>query len=273
MSKEDTIVEDVNIDAGDGEDTPAAPEYSKAEQEALKHGWKPKDNWEGSDDDFISAPEFNRRAELFDKIASQGRQLKQIDSKYNQVLSLQAKLTEKAREQAIKELMEQKTAAYANEEFAKVVEIDEQIAAEKSTPVIETPTAPADSPEFLEWAKENSWYTTDPDLAELADTYGLAYGNKQAAAGRDVSTISMEELLNHVDKKMKPILNKPAPSAQPAVEAGSRGVGQRGSKKSFTEKDLTQDQKTIMRDIIKHDPSFTKEMYIESLVEIGELTK
>lgn len=254
----------------------APVEYTAAEQEAMKHGWKPQTEWEGDEDDFISAPEFNRRAELFDKIARQSRDLKQIDAKYNQLIKMQSKIAEKAKEETIKELMEQKTEAYAREDFSKVVELDEKIAEEKNATVL--PEAPSNTvdPHFTAWTQENTWYENDADLADLADAFGMAYGQKEIKKGRDPNSITMDEVLAHVDSKMKPHLNvSPARGTKaPAVEGASKSAGKRPAKKAaFTEADLSEDQKVIMNDIIKSDPSFTKEMYIESLVQIGELTK
>lgn len=244
--------------------------HSPAETEALKHGWKPEDSWEGEAEDFISAPEFNRRAELFDKIARQSRDLKQVDSKYNQLMEMQTKIAEKAKSAAIEELMEQKAEAYAAEEFTKVVELDEKIAVEKNTVVAPVPT-PEKNPEFESWAQNNEWYAADTELADLADAFGNAYGNRQKANGY---VPTMEEVLAHVDSKMKPHLKPTRTTAAPAVEGASKSIGKRGPKKSgFTKKDLSPDQKEIMNDIIKTDPEFTEQMYIDSLIEIGELTK
>jgi len=276
---EEAKVEDVEINL-EAEVTEAVVEveHSPAESEALKHGWKPQDDWEGNDEDFISAPEFNRRAELFDKIARQGRDLKQIDSKYNPLMQMQGKIAEKTRKDTIAELMEAKTEAYANEDFSRVVELDEQIAVEKfNSTYIPPDAAPAQAnPEFVVWANDNPWYESNAEMAELADAFGAAYGNKEVANGRNPQSISMEEVLAHVNKKMQPMLKStPSRGSKPsAVEGAGKSAGKRGTKKgAFSEGDLSVDQKTIMYDIMKSDSTFTKEMYIDSLVEIGELTK
>jgi cytochrome c556 len=55
-----------------------APQRSDIETRALEMGWRPKEEFEGSEDDFIDAKEFVRRKPLFEKIEHQSKELKQI---------------------------------------------------------------------------------------------------------------------------------------------------------------------------------------------------
>jgi hypothetical protein len=53
-------------------------ELSPDEQRAMEHGWRPKEEWEGDPEDWVSAREFNRRGELFARIAKYGNENKEM---------------------------------------------------------------------------------------------------------------------------------------------------------------------------------------------------
>lgn len=247
--------------------------YTAAEQQAMKHGWKPQENWEGSKDDFITAPEFNRRAELFDKIARQSKEIKEVKDQFTKLAAHQSKVAEKAKQEVLEALKEEKIKAYADEDFEKVVEIDEKIAVERNTEIPEVNKQP--DPAFDEWAARNEWYSNDTELTELADALGIAYGNAQVKKGRSADSITMDEVLTYVDSKMKKHISTNAQERAPsAVESATKSPSKRSTKSSkpkFTAKDLNNDQLELMRGIIKADPLMTEAAYIEELVKIGEL--
>ena len=54
-----------------------APELSPIEQKALEMGWRPKEEFEGEEADFIDATEFVRRKPLFEKIDTVGKELRE----------------------------------------------------------------------------------------------------------------------------------------------------------------------------------------------------
>ena len=57
---------------------PETPELSPIEQKAISMGWRPKDQFEGDEEEFIDAKEFVRRQPLFDRIENQNKQLKNV---------------------------------------------------------------------------------------------------------------------------------------------------------------------------------------------------
>ena len=52
------------------------PTLSPIEEKAIQMGWRPKDQFEGDEEEFIDAKEFVRRQPLFDRIENQNKQLK-----------------------------------------------------------------------------------------------------------------------------------------------------------------------------------------------------
>lgn len=250
------------------------PEYSEVELEARKHGWIPKDDFDGEDDDFISAAEYNRRAELFGKIASQKRDIDTIRGTVKQLVEHNRKLEKATREKTIKELQAQKTAAYEQEDFGKVVEIDEQIAQERqANEVVEQKPEPSatnqPNPALEAWKGNNRWYEEDSELAGDADAFAISYIQRQRKQGTQPTT---EEVLQYVDKKMKPMLVRGNNNHVSAVEgAGRSRKPKKQGKKTFTKADLNDTQLELMRGIMRADSEMTEKEYIEQLAAIGEL--
>ena len=59
-------------------DTPEQKEPTEIEKRAIEMGWRPKEEFNGDEADFIDAGEFVRRKPLFDKIEDSSRQIKQL---------------------------------------------------------------------------------------------------------------------------------------------------------------------------------------------------
>ena len=75
---------DTNLENNTPDNTEQKPvEYSKIELEAMEMGWRPKEEFNGEEDDFIDAKEFVRRKPLFDKIDSTTRELKQFKKAFD----------------------------------------------------------------------------------------------------------------------------------------------------------------------------------------------
>ena len=53
-------------------------QHTEVELRAMEMGWRPRDEFSGEDDDFIDAKEFVARKPLYDKIAQQSKQLKNV---------------------------------------------------------------------------------------------------------------------------------------------------------------------------------------------------
>src|SRR5690349_8946842 len=61
---------------GQGEQPPK--EYTAIEQKAMEMGWRPLEEFEGAEEDFVDAKEYVGRKPLFDKISTQSREVKQL---------------------------------------------------------------------------------------------------------------------------------------------------------------------------------------------------
>lgn len=261
---EEVVVEEV-------EEVVEAPQPTESELAALNKGWKPKDEWEGEDSDFVSAAEFNRRGELLGKIVNQNRKLQQLEDAVENMKGHHEKVREREYERALSSLKSRKKEALDNEEHDTVIEVDEAINDLRQSQETDNQAQnqPATSATFNSWAGDNSWYNSDQELTPIADGMARSFVSRN-------QNVSEQEVLDHVSKEIKaryperfgiPPVRRPKAAA---VEGGRASPSRRGSAK-FTVKNLDSSQKEIMRNLVRAG-ALTEEQYIKDLVDIGELS-
>ena len=86
-------------------------EVSPVQEEALAQGWVPKDEYEGDPDRWVDAGEFVRRGELFRKIESQSKELKDVRKALAELAKHNSKIREVEYARAIEGLKAQKKEA------------------------------------------------------------------------------------------------------------------------------------------------------------------
>lgn len=234
-------------------------QYTAIELEAIDQGWIPKEEFDGDPDKFIDAPEFVRRGELFRKIESQSRELKQVRQAIEALKVHNSKVEEAAYQRALKSLQEARKQAFLDGEHDKAFAIEEQIENVKAEKEQIAKTVPqvedtAYTQQFQEWVARNSWYETDELMRGAADTLGVKLHNEG---------LSPEEVLRRVEatirKRFASEFRKPAADRENAVEASSRSGGK--SSERFT---MSDDERQIMKSIVATGVMTEKE-YIEQL--------
>lgn len=263
---DDEIV--VNDVPNDG-DTPPVENNPKAsvsayEDTAREMGWRPKDEWEGDPDKWRDAREFVDRGELFSKIDTMGKELKETRKALKMLQEHHSKVKETEYKRAVEELkglQKQHLESGNADEYIKTTDLLTDLKAEqKAREVFEesVPQQPVGlDPRFVSWTKENSWYERNPEMHEYADTIGEGYAKRHPG-------IDPTEVLRYVTKEVKlrykdhfenPNRNKPS-----AVEgSGNKPTGK--SKDSF---ELTDDEKKVMNTFLRQG-LVTKETYIEQV--------
>ena len=235
-------------------------EYTPIELEAIDQGWIPKEEFDGDPDKFIDAPEFVRRGELFRKIESQSRELKQVRQAIEALRVHNTKVEEAAYQRALKALNEQRKQAFLDGEHEKAFALEEQIEnvkAEKAQ-ITQSQVQPVVDNEytqqFQEWVARNSWYESDELMRGAADTLGVKLHNEG---------LSPAEVLKRVEatiRKRFAIDNrKPAAERDNAVEASSRSGGKPSEKFSMSD-----DERQIMKSIVATGV-MTEDEYIKQL--------
>jgi len=239
---------------------PQTPEYSEIEQRALEMGWRPKEEFNGDEADFIDAGEFVRRKPLFDKIENSSREVKQLRKAFDALKQHYTTVKDAEYNRALTALKNARREALSAGDGDRFETIDDEIkrveveaAQIQSVGVVEE--APQVHPEFAAWTNRNPWYTSEKHMKVFADELG----NKLGARG-----MTPREVLAEVEKAVKAefphkFRNSNKDSA-PDVDSSAP----RGSKRdTFV---LSEQEERVMNTLIRSDPkTFTREKYIAEL--------
>ena len=259
----------------------------QTQKEARIFGWVPKEEFRGSDDDWVDAEVFVKRGKEINPILRKNNELlmKKLDEKAKEIDSIKASVEEFKKFQ--KESFERKTAEYEisiaelkskkREAIAEgngdaVVDIDDQIdslkeaqreaKAEAKAKAEVPPTAQAsipDDPELQSWLGRNQWFGPDTEMTDVANGLG-------ASVRRQFPHLTGRDFLDKLDDKVKEYFphkftgNKSKGSA--VDSSGSvRGSGSSG-KKSYD--NLPADAKQACDRFIKNGWIKSKQEYIDS---------
>lgn len=246
-------------------------EYTDDEVNAMKHGWKPKEEYDGPPDNWRSAREFNERGELYERINSQSKQIDTLKRSVDQMAVHERKRYDTLLDQEIQRLNNEKVEAYRNEEFERIPDIDNKInekrqEQQQAQQVDTTNQMPQeDISAYQAWTANNSsWYGPDIELTVEADNYFDQF--TRSFPGR-----SLKEGLEFVDKKMRSKVTKPNKDIVLDTETTDRASSSgRGKSKKPTVANLSPEQKEIMNGYVR-SKIMTEQEYIDELVAIGEL--
>jgi hypothetical protein len=257
MSLENTPAE------GTPQETTPPREYSAIEVKAIEQGWIPKEDFDGDESEFIDAPEFVRRGELFSKIEKQSKELKAVRQALDAFRQHHSKVKEMEYERALKTLKEARREATATGDHERALALEDKIdevKAEKeaisretqATQVVEEDTY---TPQFESWVSRNEWYETNRVMRKAAD----ALGKELHEEG-----YSPAEVLSMVEKEIrKEFAHKFA-----GPKAGARVNAVEGSTRGTAVKDdlqMTSEEIEIMRKIVAVTPGYTEADYKKEL--------
>lgn len=256
------------------------------EARASDGGWRPQEEWQGEEDEWIDARTFNKNGEFMDRIKSQTSQLRGQDKKISKLeTSIQnlaehnKKIDEVAFKKALNELKGLKRDALDIGDNDQVVEIDDQINDLKSIqkeadqPNIEEPQENI-NPEVVDWIEQNNWYKTDTMLRGAADALTLeivqAYPelrNSPSEVLKKVEVRMKEEFPSKFGKTTR------RGSVQTVSEPGQADETNRskGSGKKFTSKHLNEMQMQMGKTFVETGAMKNLNEYASQLAEIGEL--
>lgn len=209
MSEEVEVV----VDSGEGTKIPGEeqgssmqpdnkPEVSEYEEEARNSGWRPKDEWQGDPNKWRPAKEFVERGELFGKIDTLGRDLKDTKKALKMLQEHHTKVRETEYTRAVNELkalQKQHLESGNSEGYLETSELLTDIKAEqKAREVLEanTPQQPQQDPRFMGWVEKNKWYAQDNQMRAYADNLGLGYAQQNPG-------IDPEEVLKYVTAEVR----------------------------------------------------------------------
>jgi hypothetical protein len=243
-------------------------QVSEIEQKALEMGWRPKDEFDGDETEFIDAKEFVRRQPLFDKISHQSREIKEVRKALEALKIHYTTVRESEFERALSTLKKERKDALSNgdgdrfdqlDDEIKVVEKQvESIKAVKDSPIVQEAS---EHPEFTAWKNQNRWYESTSYMRKFADDFGTEL------AARGIPPADVLKQVAQAVKKEFPskFVNSNKENAAP-VNSGASGGGQRSVS---IEGSLTEQERTVMGTLVRSG-TLTKEKYLAALKAVKE---
>ena len=239
-------------------------QYSEIELKAIDQGWIPKEEFDGDTSEFIDAPEFVRRGELFDKIERQSREIKQVRQALDAFKVHHSKVKEAEYERALKALQDARKQAFVDGEHERAFALEEkidEIKQEKADVVKVAAPVETDNEytaEFSDWVHRNNWYETNQNMRDMADQIGL----RLAKSGMPPSKVLIE-VEKEIRKEFAHRFTNQRQERAPAVEGSTRTNSPR------QEVSLSADEQEIMRKIVATGV-MTKEQYLKELKAVRD---
>lgn len=252
------MADELNTDAGEGQEQHQEP--SPAEIEAREQGWVPKEDFQGEEHKWVDAAEFLRRGELFGKIESQSRELKEMRAVLSQFKGHHEKVQEAAYQRALKELREKKKEALVEGDADELLRVEDQIDAIKGDQAQMRAAAQTQAPQqahpvFVNWVNRNSWYDNNKPMRSWADVRGA----ELQAEGK-----SAEEVLRSLEREVREEFPKrfenPNRSKPGAVESpAGRGAG-KNSTYNPSEIERSMAKKFVRSGLYKNEQEYYSEL-------------
>lgn len=253
----------------EGTEQTTAPEQKADpfETKAVEMGWRPKEEWDGPEEDFIDAKEFVRRQPLFEKIETQSKAIKQLNSAFEALKTHHTKVKETEYQRALESLKQAKRQALQDGETDRALAYDEKIEEVQQQKAefdveaakVQVPQEPQAHPEFVAWKQRNGWYSKDEELREFADSYGITLAKK----GNSPAQV-LEAVAKQVRKAFPEKFTNPNRERAGSVEAPSRnGPSQSG----FS---MSEEERTIMKKIVRAG-GITEADYVKELKRVKGL--
>jgi len=226
----------------------STPQPSEYEVKAREQGWRPKEEWEGEPEKWRDAKEFVERGELYGKIDTLGRDLKETRKALKMLQEHHSKVKETEFNNAVKELkalQKQHLETGDAESYIEATELLTDLKAEqKAREVISANTPKQPDPRFTSWVDENKWYQSDSSMRKYADAIGLGYA--QQNPGIDPTDV-LEYVTQEVKARFKDKFENPNRNKPSAVE----GNGTHANTKPKSEFQMTEDERKTMNTFLR----------------------
>lgn len=233
-------------------------QYSEIELKAIDQGWIPKDDFDGDPSEFIDAPEFVRRGELFEKIENQSKQVKRLEKALVAFKEHHTKVKEAEYNRALKALQDERRRLLVEGEHDRAFAIEdkiEEVKQEKEQIVREAQVEPVADNEytaqFQNWVGRNEWYETDRIMRKAADALGLDY-HQQGYSPEDVLRKVEQDIKKEFAHKF--VKKQPVSTVEPSTRSSTKSDSFR----------MSEDETRIMRQIVASGV-MTEAEYIKEL--------
>lgn len=247
-------------------DTPETetPQFTAEEQKALDKGWKPKDQWEGAEDEWKPAKVFNEIGELKERISNQEHDLKKANKVMGLMKDHHLNVRAAAYSQAVADLKKQRTEALEAEDFKEAEKIkdrieDIQVRFQTERPLppqieaeIQRNSATDVDPEYFAFTDRNPWYKPGgrDEMSKEADALGVAYKVNNP-------NWTFKEIAVEVEKKIRKLY--PEKFQRPTNPVNEPGAT-RGTSSNTERVVLSAEEKEIARGFGLTDAEYAKEL-------------
>ena len=268
MSDQEINVTEAPVDLPEGSDAGEGTKGpSEAEQKAMDMGWRPKEEFDGEESDFIDATEFVRRKPLFEKIDVVGRELKETKKALKALQIHHEQVKDAEYKRALDTLRIEKKAALESGDADALIDIDERISDAKAAEIVartkQAQQVNTPHPEFVKWTERNTWYRQNAELTQVADQVGTSY----AAANPDMDP---DQVLAYVEKRIRKLYpeNFVNPNkSRPSIVEGGQSTPSRLSSDDSSNYQLTDDERRVMMTFVRQG-IMSKEEYIRDLKQV-----
>ena len=254
-------------------------EKDPIQEAARSQGWVPQEEWDGDPTQWRDAQVFLERGEYFKTMGTQRKQIDKLNAMVEKMASIQASTREDERQRVLKELSDQKYNAMEEGEFKRVADIDSEMDRIRSQPAMSVPNVTGQTEEkytsdkIAEYIDNNSWYRTNSDMRQYADSLAVGF-----RAGNPNATI--DDVLEYTDKEIK--IRYPqqfggqVPSASPVASTKrTTKPGPNGTQKKKTLDDLPANSRDMYAQIgqsfVDAGAVDSIDEYVAELEKIGEL--
>lgn len=242
---------------------------SKHEEQALARGWKPKDQWQGEEDDFVDAKEFLRGGELRDHIHKINRKLKDLQGALDHSLERNQKLHEISYKKAMDDLLAQQRQATQSGNVNAVSQLTDQIVQLKeeikaSPPAVSS--ADKAAREFIERNKD--WYASRAPDHIAMQAFSQAKADELSIQNPGLSAEEIFDMTETAVKTHFPQAFKEAKSERKTMDVLPPSQdAPRGAAYSHLPERIKKDIQRLQR----HSPEFDVKKYIADLKFVGEI--
>lgn len=226
----------MNEDLNQNDDNGNNNEVKLTEEEtrAINLGWKPKDQWQGSPDEWVPAKWWLKYGDVEQRLLAAEQENKHKEKVLGSMKSHYTRVKEDAMAEVKQTIQRQKREALKNEDYQRVAELDAELEvlegglknkfANVDKQVNEDTKQSGPPPEFFEWQRHNPWYKpgTNDEVTGEADALALAYVARNPNS--DYKT-----MLNHVTDRIKKVFPDKFKAEEPPMTGVDEG-GEQGSK-------------------------------------------
>lgn len=234
----------------------STPQVDTYEDEARAQGWRPKEEYEGDPTKWRDAKSFVERGELFGKIDSMGKELKETRKALKLLQEHHTKVKETEYKRAVDELkaLQKRHLEEGNSDgYLETTDLLTDLKAEQKAREAVAQVTPAQPDQrFVSWVNDNKWYSADAELREYADVVGMGYAQKNPHLDPEdvLKFVTAQVKTRFRDKFVNPNRTKPS-----AVEGAST---QSSNKGTF---ELSDEERKVMNTFIRSGV-MSKEEYI-----------